>query len=81
MTTLHEAEVALSKGQPVVQVCRPLGITEHTSIAGGMSTEAARSIKRNGSGNLEREHTHLTRAVTDLTLDKLILKEATEGNF
>ena len=46
-----------------------------------MSTAAARSIKRNGSRNLERENTRLTRAVADLTLDKLILKEAAEGNF
>ncbi len=30
LATLREAEVALSKGQPVVQVCRTLGITEQT---------------------------------------------------
>jgi len=30
ITKLSEAEVALSKGQSVVQVCRTLGITEQT---------------------------------------------------
>jgi hypothetical protein len=30
---------------------------------------------------LERENSRLRRAVADLTLDKLILKEASEGNF
>lgn len=30
---------------------------------------------------LERENARLKRAVADLTLDKLILKEAASGNF
>jgi putative transposase len=30
---------------------------------------------------LERENSRLKHAVADLTLDKLILKEAAEGNF
>jgi putative transposase len=30
---------------------------------------------------LERENSRLKRAVADLTLDKLILEEAAEGNF
>lgn len=81
MTTLRQAEVALRNGQPVVQVCWPLGITEHIYYRSGMSTAVARSIKRNGSRNSERENTRLTRAVANLTLDKLILKEATEGSF
>ena len=46
-----------------------------------MSTEAARSIARNGSRNLECEHTRLTQAVAYLTLDMLILKEAAKGNY
>lgn len=31
--------------------------------------------------DLERENTRLKRAVADLTLDKLILQEALEGNY
>ncbi len=30
---------------------------------------------------LEKENSRLKRAVADLTLDKLILKEASKGNF
>lgn len=30
---------------------------------------------------LEKENQHLPRAVSDLTLDKLILTEAAKGNF
>ena len=34
-----------------------------------------------GLKELERENSRLKRAVADLTLDKLILEEAAEGNF
>lgn len=81
ITKLREAEVALSKGQPVVQVCRTLGITEQTYYRwrheyGGLKVDQAKRLK-----DLERENSRLKRAVADLTLDKLILKEAAEGNF
>ena len=81
ITKLREAEVALSKGQPVVQVCRTLGITEQTYYRwrheyGGLKIDQAKRLKE-----LERENSRLKRAVADLTLDKLILKEAAEGNF
>lgn len=78
---LREAEVALSKGQTVLQVCRTLGVTEQTYYRwrqeyGGLKVDQAKLLK-----DLERENTRLKRAVADLTLDKLILKEAAEGNF
>lgn len=78
---LREAEVALSKGQPVVQMCRTQGITEQTYYRwrneyGGLKIDQVKRLKE-----LERENTRLKRAVADLTLDKLILKEAAEGNF
>jgi len=78
---LREAEVALSKGQAVVQVCRTLGITEQTYYRwrneyGGLKIHQVKRLKE-----LERENSRLKRAVADLTLDKLILKEAAEGNF
>jgi transposase-like protein len=81
ITKLREAEVALSKGQPVVQVCRTLGITEQTYYRwrneyGGLKIDQVKRLKE-----LERENSRLKRAVADLTLDKLILKEAAEGNF
>jgi transposase-like protein len=78
---LREAEVALAKGQTVVGVVRMLGITEQTYYRwrteyGGLKVEQAKRLK-----DLERENARLKRAVADLTLDKLILKEAAEGNF
>ena len=43
---------------------------------GGLNVEQARRLKE-----LEKENLRLRRAVSDLTLDKMILKEAAEGNF
>ena len=43
---------------------------------GGLKVDQARRLKE-----LERENTRLRRAVADLTLEKLVLKEATEGNW
>ena len=43
---------------------------------GGLKLDQARRLKE-----LERENGRLKRAVAELTLDKLILKEAAEGNF
>ena len=81
ITKLREAEVALSQGQTVVQVSRSLGITEQTydrwrNEYGGLKINQVKRPKE-----LERENTRVKRAVAELTLDKLILKEAAEGNF
>jgi hypothetical protein len=43
---------------------------------GGLKTEQVRRLKE-----LETENARLRRAVADLTLDKLILKEAASGNY
>ncbi len=78
---LREAAVALAQGQTVVQVSRQLGITEQTFYRwrqeyGGLRLDQARRFK-----HLEVENTRLRRAVSDLTLDNQILKEAVQGNF
>jgi putative transposase len=78
---LREADVKLSQGRSVEQLCRELSITEQTYYRwrreyGGMKVTQARRLK-----DLEKENTRLKKAVADLTLDKLILKEALEGNF
>ena len=78
---LREADVQLSQGQRVGQVCRGLGIAEQTYYRwrrefGGMKVSQARRLKE-----LQRENSRLKRAVAELTLDKLILKEALEGNY
>ena len=78
---LREAEILLAKGQNVGQVSRALGITEQTYYRwrkeyGGLKVTQAKRMK-----DLERENARLRKAVSDLTLDKLILKEALEGNY
>ena len=78
---LREADVKLSPGKIVEQLCRELGITEQSYYRwrkeyGGMKTAQVKRLK-----DLERENGRLKKAVADLTLDKLILKEALEGNF
>ncbi len=81
ITVLREAEVGLARGKSVKLISRELGITEQTYYRwrreyGGMKVSQARRLKE-----LERENGRLKRAVADLTLDKLILEEAAEGNF
>lgn len=78
---LREAEVKLSQGKNVGQICREMGITEQSYYRwrkeyGGMKTAQVKRLK-----DLERENGHLKKAVAELTLDKLILKEALEGNY
>ncbi len=78
---LREVEVALAKGQTVAIAVRQIAVTEQTYYRwrneyGGLSIDQARRLKL-----LEQENARLKRAVADLTLDKLILQEAAEGNF
>ena len=77
---LRESEVALAQGKKIGEVCRGLGISEQSYFRwrreyGGLKTTQAKRIK-----DLERENSRLKKAVADLTLDKLILREALEGN-
>ena len=63
------------------QVCRTLGVSEQSYYRwrkeyGGLKIDQAKRLK-----DLEKENGRLRRAVSDLTLDKLILKEALEGNW
>ena len=81
ISQLREAEVRLSQGQTVKEVSRGLGITEQTYYRwrkeyGGLKNSQARRLK-----DLERENSRLKKAVAELTLDKVILKEALEGNY
>jgi transposase-like protein len=78
---LREAEVVQAQGGTVADACRRIEITEQTFFRwrkeyGGLKVDQARRMKE-----LEAENVRLRRAVADLTLDKLILKEAARGNF
>ena len=76
---LREAEIVLAQGGTVLDACRRIGVTEQSYYRwrkeyGGLKMDQARRMKE-----LEKENARLRRAVSDLTLDKLILQEAARG--
>ena len=78
---LRQAEVLHGQGLSMADAIRQLGISEVTFYRwrkeyAGMSGDQLRRLKE-----LEKENERLRRAVSDLTLDKQILKEAAGGNF
>ena len=78
---LREAEVLLGQGKKVPDVVKTIGISEVSYYRwrkeyGGLSVSQAKRLK-----DLEHENARLRRAVSDLTLDKMILQEAARGNY
>ncbi len=78
---LRQVDVLVSQGQTVADAVRAIGVTEVTYYRwrqeyGGLETEQVKRLKE-----LETENARLRRVVADLTLDKLILKEAAAGNY
>jgi putative transposase len=78
---LRQVEVLSAQGQSMAEAIRSIGVTEVTyyrwrSEYGGLKGDQVKRLKE-----LEAENTRLRRAVSDLTLEKLILKEAASGNF
>ena len=81
LNKLRQVEVSVANGKTVAVSVREIGVTEQTYYRWrteyrGLSLDQAKKLKR-----LEKENARLKRAVAELTLDKLILKEAAEGNF
>jgi len=78
---LRQADVELSKGSTVLQVCKLIGITDQTYYRwrkeyGGLKVDQAKRMK-----DLEKENARLKRVVADQALDMAILREAASGNF
>ena len=78
---LRQVDVLTSQGNPVAYAIRAIGVTEVTYYRwrqefGGLKSGQVKKLK-----GLEAENTRLRRAVSDLTLDKMILAEAARGNF
>ena len=78
---LREVEVRLSQGETTERAVRAIGVTVQTYYRwrkeyGGLGVDQARRLKA-----LEKENERLRKAVSDLTLDKMILEEASKGNF
>lgn len=77
---LRQAEVILARGDGIMAMCKELGIADATyykwrRMYGGMQVTQAKQLK-----DLKLENSRLKRAVADLTLSNLILKEVSEGN-
>ena len=78
---LRQVDVLVWQGQNVSDAVRTIGVTEVTYYRwrqeyGGLKTDQVRRMK-----DLETENARLRKAVADLTLDKLILQEASRGNY
>jgi putative transposase len=81
VSKLRQVDVLHSQGMSMADAIRQIGVTEVTFYRwrkeyGGMKTDQLKRLKE-----LEKENERLRRAVSDLTLDKLILTEAAKGNF
>ena len=81
VTKLRQVDVLVGQGKSRVDAVREVSIIEQTYYRwrkqyGGMGTDQLKELKR-----LQKENERLRPAVSDLTLDKLILTEAAKGNF
>ena len=81
MAKLRQVDVLTSQGKLVADAVRAIGVTEVTYYRwrqeyGGLRSDQVKRMK-----DLEAENTRLRRAVSDLTLDKMILAEAARGNY
>ena len=77
---LRQVDVLLSPGRSVSEAIRTISVTPFTSYRwrrefGGLKSGQVKRLK-----DLEKENERLRKAVSDLTLEKRILKEAASGN-
>jgi putative transposase len=81
VSKLRQVDVLVGQGQARIDAIRQVSITEQTYYRwrkqyGGMGTDQLKELK-----HLQKENERLRKAVSDLTLDKMILTEAAKGNF
>ena len=81
LSKLRQVEALMGQGTPRLDAIRQIGVVEQTDYRwrkryGGMGVDQLKELKR-----LQKENERLRRAVSDLTLDKLILTEAAKGNY
>ena len=81
VTKLRQVDVLISQGRSVAEAVRSIGVTQFTYYRwrkefGGLKTDQVKRLKE-----LEKENERLRKAVSDLTLEKLILREAASGNY
>jgi transposase-like protein len=81
ISKVRQVEVLAAQGKSIADAVRAIGTTEVTYYRwrkeyGGLKTDQVRKLKE-----LEAENARLRRAVSDLTLDRMILTEVAEWNF
>ncbi len=81
VTLLRQIEVGIANGKTIPQSCREAQITAQTYYRwrkeyGGLKLEQAKRLKE-----LEKENTRLKRLVAELSLERQVLQDVTEGNF
>ncbi len=79
VSLLRQIEVAVANGKTTPVACRESGITEQTYYRwrkeyGGLQVDQARRLK-------ESENAKLKRLVSELSLEKLVLKDIAARNF
>lgn len=81
VSKLLQVDVLVAQGNKVADAVRSIGVSQLTYYrwrreSGGLQLDQVKRLKE-----LELENQRLRKAVSDLTLDKLILAEAAKGNF
>ena len=81
VSKLRQVDVLRSQGMTMADAIRQISVSEVTFYRwrkeyGGLKAGQLKRLKA-----LEKENQRLRRAVSDLTLDKMILTEASRGNF
>ena len=71
----------IGQGKSIAEACKALGVTDKTYFRwrkthGGLRIDQAKRMRE-----LEAENARLKKAVAELTVDKIILKEVAEGKF
>lgn len=78
---LRKAEIMVSQGKQIDEICRELSIHTQTYYRwrreyGGLELDQAKKFK-----DMEKENARLKRLVADLSLDNAMLKDLASGNF
>jgi putative transposase len=78
---LRQIEVAVANGKSTPLACKDAGVSEQSYYRwrkeyGGLQVDQARRLKE-----LEQENSKLKRLVSELSLEKLVLKDIASGNF
>ena len=81
VSLLRQVEVAVANGKTMPQACKDAEIVEQTYYRwrkeyGGLQVDQARRLKE-----LEQETAKLKRLVSELSLEKLVLKDIASGNY